>query len=271
MDWNRSGGNASTGKRDSNYPEMELSDTNVLPLLPNTWCWSSIQALAESIVDCPHSTAAFVSSGYGCVDTTCIAPGELVIERMRFVDEQTFLARTKRLVPQKGDIVFAREGTVGTAVSLPAEPQVCLGQRVMLIRPARVVLSKYMELCLRSTVTKNQYRSKLLGTTVPHLNVRDVIKLAMPVPPLAEQQHIIDVVEELLSELRRIERYLILEVRRAARMRQAVLTAAFSGKLVPQDPNDEPAFYLLERIAAERASSNGVKPRPRHVKQGALL
>jgi type I restriction enzyme S subunit len=87
---------------------------------------------------------------------------------------------------------------------------------------------------------------------------------AFPVrlPPLAEQQRIVDEVERRLSLVDDLETVVEHGLRRAGRLRQAVLKRAFEGKLVPQDPNDEPASALLERIRAERAAaeSNGRQP-----------
>lgn len=109
-------------------------------LTPEGWGWATVEMICESIVDCPHSTARFHANGFPCVDTTWMTTEGLVLERARYVDETTYLDRISRLTPRPGDIVFAREGTIGTAVLIPERMTPCLGQRVMLLRASEVPL-----------------------------------------------------------------------------------------------------------------------------------
>lgn len=90
-----------------------------------------------------------------------------------------------------------------------------------------------------------------------------VRKLYFLVPPLAEQHRIVTEVERLLSIADGIETAVGASLARASRLRQAVLRWAFEGKLVDQDPSDEPASVLLERIRKEREATGGSKRRPR--------
>src|SRR5439155_16287219 len=76
--------------------------------------------------------------------------------------------------------------------------------------------------------------------------------LPLPLPPLPEQQRIVAEVERRLSVIDELEATFATNLKRADRLRQAILKRAFEGKLVPQDPTDEPASVLLERIRLER-------------------
>ena len=95
------------------------------------------------------------------------------------------------------------------------------------------------------------------------LSISKVAKLPVPVLPLAEQRVLVDEVERRLSLADGIESAVSQDVKRSGRLRQSVLKRAFEGKLVPQDPNDEPAEELLERIRAEREKNADAKPKRR--------
>ena len=86
-------------------------------------------------------------------------------------------------------------------------------------------------------------------------------KSPIPLPPLAEQAEIVATVSEKLSQIEAAEVAIEHSLRRATRLRQSILKQAFEGKLVPQDPTDEPADQLLARIRAERATAAADTPK----------
>ncbi len=88
------------------------------------------------------------------------------------------------------------------------------------------------------------------ATAQKNINLDTLEKLAIALPPLAEQHRIVTEVELRLSVVAEVEAAMAANLRRAARLRQAILRQAFAGKLAPQDPNDEPASALLKRIRA---------------------
>jgi type I restriction enzyme S subunit len=92
-----------------------------------------------------------------------------------------------------------------------------------------------------------------------NLTQKKFVELPIPLPPLAEQEQIVTVVEERLSQIESAEKTIDAELVRAKRLRQSILKQAFEGKLVPQDPKDEPARVLLERIKASREAEQPKK------------
>jgi type I restriction enzyme S subunit len=89
-------------------------------------------------------------------------------------------------------------------------------------------------------------------TNLASINLTKLSAFPVPLPPLAEQHRIVAEVERRLSVADELEKTIEHSLKQAQRLRQSILKRAFEGKLVPQDPEDEPAGVLLERIKAEK-------------------
>ena len=94
--------------------------------------------------------------------------------------------------------------------------------------------------------------NKLSSCIQASINQQDVKRTAFPLPSLDEQEAIVEVVDDQLSIVDHLEADIDAKLQSAQALRRSILRDAFAGKLVPQDPNDEPASVFLERIAEER-------------------
>ena len=170
--------------------------------IPESWKWVTLSKLVPNIVDCPHSTPKYSTeeTDFRAIDTNCIS-SDGKIKSWRFVNEEIYKKRVKRLKPEKDDIIYTREGSIGRAARLPANLSVCMGQRVMLIRPGEYVESKYLQWFLMSPYALMYLTQQQRGIGVKHINVSDVKKLPIAVPPLLEQRRIVEKLEELLKQV----------------------------------------------------------------------
>ncbi len=116
----------------------------------------------------------------------------------------------------------------------------------------------YTKLFLESNYIETRRLSS--GGVQPNLNLTLIKEIAVPLPPSAEQLRIIAEVDRRLSVAGQAEAALEANLKRAERLRQAILKRAFEGRLVPRDPDDEPASVLLERIRTEKASKERERP-----------
>ena len=109
------------------------------------------------------------------------------------------------------------------------------------------------------------------GAGRPHLSFDQVESVLVPLPPLSEQLEILEQFEKALVSVVDAEKQLLQASEYSAAQRKNILKAAFAGQLVPQDPNDEPASVLLERIRAERSAEGNTTAmkRGRKTKEGA--
>lgn len=151
--------------------------------------------LCELIVDCEHKTALIQEEGYPSIRTPNIGKGRLILDNVNRVSEKTYQEWTKRAVPQAGDLILAREAPVGNIAVIPENIKVCLGQRTVLIRPDKnKVNGFYLNYFLLSDEMQHQLLCRANGSTVSHLNMKDIRGLNIPeLPPISTQTRIADI------------------------------------------------------------------------------
>lgn len=239
------------------------------------WIEADLSKVASHIVDCPHSTPKWSSSGYYCVRTTAFNEFFLDLSAQGFVSADVYEERTKRLTPLAGDILYSREGTIGIACQIPEGVELCLGQRMVLIRAGHLVNSKYLTIVLNSNKIISIVRQKNIGSTVPRINMSDIKIFPIPLPALEEQTEIVRRVEQLFAYADTLELQAKAAKARVDNLTQAILAKAFRGELTADwraaNPDlisgDNSAAALLARIQAERATT---KPRKRATKTSAV-
>jgi len=213
----------------------------------------------------------FSTSGIPLLRGVNIVPGGTRWDDTVYIEESR-LDEFRAYMLSENDIVIAMDrpiisGGLKVARLSASDLPALLLQRVGRLQMPRDVLPDYVFAYLHSDLFMTHIGATATGTQLPHISATDIEMAPFPLPPLEEQQALVDklawsqpghgfpsfanidvpALEEHLSELDR-----------------SILAKAFRGELVPQDPNDEPASVLLERIRAERAATdNGHKPRAR--------
>ena len=198
----------------SGYPEKKIKD------------------VCSQIVDCPHSTPKWAAEGRICLRTTNFRRGYLDLSEKNFVSEETFDNRNSRLVPESGDVLYSREGAIlGIACMIPENLQVCLGQRMMLLRTNGKVTSKFLMHFLNSPTVTSFVATITGGSASPHINVGDIKMFRIPVPSVAFQMDIVNQIESRLSVCDSIEQTVDSALAQVDAMRQSILKEAFEGRL----------------------------------------
>lgn len=170
--------------------------------IPQEWGIDSIARACSDVVDCPHSTPHYQDQGVLVARTMHIKDGIFLDSLASRVSERQYRERIARLETQPGDLIFTREAPVGEAFVVPSGMRICLGQRVMLLRPRDgLLISEYLLAQVYSGAVKDRIATLTSGTTNPHLNVSDVKEFEIPLPPFVEQQGIADRLDELESRL----------------------------------------------------------------------
>jgi len=168
--------------------------------IPNNWSVKNLSEIAANIIDCPHSTPTWTEHGFICVRTNQFQVGHLDLSASRYVSQATYLDRIQRLKPSFNDILYSREGGIlGVACRIPKGVDICLGQRMMLIRMRNGTLPEYTEIVLNSPLITSIARRMTTGGAAPRVNVSSVKNYPIPHPPLEEQVRIVAKTNELIG------------------------------------------------------------------------
>ena len=165
---------------------------------PVEWDKLSLDEMCYSIVDCPHSTPKYTDedTGYMCIRTSIVKKNEILWDRIEYISEEEYKQRIKRKKPQKGDIIYTREGAIlGIAAIIDREYDVALGQRSMLLSPDT---SKYKPEFICYAMNFDSFSNKVIqgtsGSASPHINVADIKGFKIISPPLKWQEQFADFV-----------------------------------------------------------------------------
>ncbi|MBR1789899.1 MAG: restriction endonuclease subunit S [Bacteroidaceae bacterium] len=217
--------------------------------VPKGWVWTRLCDITGLIEDCPHSTAKDEGSGFPLIRTPNVGEGYLLLDGVHRVSESVYNKRNARAIPETNDIIYAREAPAGNAAVIKDNEKVCLGQRTVLIRPLKdFVDSKLLAYFIISPYSRSSLISTAVGSTATHVNLENIRPFTIPLPPITEQHRIATAVDEWFSLIKELEQEKEDLQTSITLAKSKILDLAIHGKLVPQDPNDEPAIELLKRI-----------------------
>ncbi|MDB9345315.1 restriction endonuclease subunit S [Nodularia spumigena CS-586/05] len=250
-----------TPKNDSwklKYKEPIPPDTSDLPELPDGWCWVNTQMIGDILGGLTqNSKREKFPLKIPYLRVANVYAGKLKLDEIYNIGVQP--SEIDRVILQKGDLLVV-EGNgsidqIGRVALWDGSISPCLHQNhIIKIRFAPIEIAKYVILWLLSIEGRNQITRVASSTSGLHtLSLSKVAALSFPIPPLIEQSKIVEEVEHQFSIIEKLEKTVDTNIKRAERLRQSILKQAFTGQLVPQDPTDEPAEKLLERIKAEKA------------------
>lgn len=253
-------------KHRGRHREPQPPDAPGLPPLPDGWIWATIKQLSWRL---QYGTSAKSTSdqvGIPVLRMGNIQDGAIDLADLKYLPENHPHVPPTLLEP--GDLLFNRTNSaelVGKSTVFQVNhPRSCFASYLIRASFVEGCLADYVSTYINSEYGRRYIRS-VQNQQVGQANVNGtkLARMPIPLPPFAEQRRIVAEVERNMSVIRAAGEMVQVSVKRAERLRQAILRRAFEGTLVPQDPTDEPASVLLERIRAERgqAGSNTVEAR----------
>ncbi len=155
------------------------------------WQTLPLDEACRTIVDCPHSTPSYTSenTGYMCIRTSIVKKNKILWDEIEYIPEEEFVKRIQRKKPEKGDVVYTREGAIlGIAAIIDRECNVALGQRSMLLSPNKnKCTSEFLCVAMNCDSFLDNALKGVAGSASPHINVGDIKTFNMIMPPIELQ------------------------------------------------------------------------------------
>jgi type I restriction enzyme S subunit len=250
------------GRRKPKKPknlEPQVVDTDGLPELPEWWVWTRLGLIIDSMKNGLYKPIEYYGSGVPCLRMYNIEDGRIVwkdIKKMELTNEEI---NEYKLLPNDLLVnrVNSRELVGKTAIFPPAMGDVVYESKNIRLRLIEIAASpKYINFLFMTRIIRDQIELKAKQTVgMATISQSQIENWIIPSPPLFEQQIVAERVEKLFHFADEVEQRVAKATAHTEHLTQSILARAFRGELVPQDPSDEHASVMLERIKQERAKN----------------
>lgn len=237
------------------YQEPKPANGADLPPLPHGWAWARMEQLITGVTSGSRGWARYYSnSGAIFIRAQDIKTDSLELDNVALVKPPRNAEGARTRVMNK-DLLITITGANVTKSALADKdlPEAYVSQHVALARPVHQTMAQFLYYFL---ITPTQGRSQLetvaYGLGKPGLNLDNIRDLVVPLPPEGEQELMVRAITSQLAAVDKVRIFHKAAWERIEDLDSAILETAFSGRLVAQDPDDEPAKVLLDRIRQDR-------------------
>ena len=222
--------------------------------LPDGWAWARLDTLCQSIADGDHQAPPQTQTGIPFLVISNVSDGELNFTNTRFVGDDYYESLLPARIPSQGNILVTVTGSYGIVVRVDTDKPFCFQRHMALIKCCGEC-TDYLFNALQCVVIKRYFDTIATGTAQKTIALNHLRKTLIPLPPLAEQKRIVTRIEELFAVAGALGTAAEGLGNAARRLDRKILDLAIRGKLVPQNPDDEPASELLKRMSSSSHKS----------------
>ena len=236
---------------------MKCIDDEIPFEIPQSWCWCRFSAIYRLLTDGTHNTPKYTESGVPFISVKDMSSGKLSFSNTKFISEEEHKILSARCCPEYGDLLISKVGTTGIPLIIDTDKEFSIFVSLALIKffPNHID-SKFLIHLINSPLVQEQVKRDTRGVGNKNWVLTAISNTLLAIPPLVEQKRIVSKIEEIMPIADKYEKSQEaldrLNTEIYDKLKKSVLQEAIQGKLVPQDPNDEPASKLLERIKADK-------------------
>ena len=238
--------------------EVKCIDEEVPFEIPQGWEWCRVNDLMKKITDGTHRSPTNTDNGeYMYITAKNIKEDGISLANISFVSKDVHDEIYSRCNPEYGDLLYIKDGaTTGIVTINNIKKPFSLLSSVALLKPTSKINANYILYFLRTPLNVESVRNSMKGCAITRITLRQIEKWLVPVPPLEEQQRIVDLINELLPYLDKYSTLQmnldLLNVNINDKLKKSILQEAIQGKLVSQKAEEGTAQKLLEQIKVEK-------------------
>nr|WP_171038875.1 restriction endonuclease subunit S [Streptococcus pseudopneumoniae] len=244
------------GKHYGKFADGSTQEIDVPYDIPDTWEWVRLENITRLINDGTHSTPHYTETGIPFLSVRDISSGTLDFSNTKYISVEEHAILSKRTKPEMNDILLSKVGTTGIPVKVDTDKEFSIFVSLALLKFTSSIDVDFMVHLIKSPVIFKQSKLGTRGVGNKNLVLQTIKNFLFPLPPLSEQQRIVEAIESALEKVdeyaesyNRLEQ---LDKEFPDKLKKSILQYAMQGKLVEQDPNDEPVEVLLEKIRSEK-------------------
>lgn len=219
---------AKSGKKEKPLPAIKAEE---IPFeIPENWVWCRLGEISIHITDGEHVTPQKQKDGRLLLSAKNIRDGFIEYENVDYISEEDFQKSIKRCKPEKNDVLIVSVGgTIGRSTIMNDDVEFAIVRSVALIKPFEKEMAKYIKYILDSPILQKEINGRSWGTAQPCLYINQIKELTIPLPPLPEQQRIVEKLDELMRMCDELEQSIKSSQEQNEKLLQQVLREALRG------------------------------------------
>ena len=241
-------------RKPKSFNPINPRNINEYPTLPKNWKWTRIGEVVYKVGDVDHRMPKDHPNGIPYLSTSNIqANGELDFTNTKSISESDYLSLSRKIKPERNDIIFPRYGTIGRNALVNTDKQFLISYSCAIIKAIpKYINPKYLFFYSLSPIIQKEIEKYIVQTTQANIGISSIENFVFPLCSIQEQELIVQELESQFSIIDNLEKAVDLGIQKSEVLQQSVLKRAFGGKLFKPELNNKSVFEEFQEIKKEK-------------------